>query len=107
VDSNRCLLTAGQRNLETSSFVKKKEKNSAQCSTDRNVCLTVTLAFFSEDLYDIRSKGTFVHCNAMKKCIRGVEVWLHLFTTSGKYDSPAALPPGKLRQSPRVNALQD
>jgi putative SOS response-associated peptidase YedK len=67
VDCNRYLLTAGQRDLEESNLVKKKEQKSAQCSTDRNVRHTMPLALFSEVLYDIWSEGTFVHCNAMKK----------------------------------------
>jgi hypothetical protein len=49
VDRNRYLLTASQRDLEASSLVKRKEQNSAQYSTERNV-RHVTLAFFSEDL---------------------------------------------------------
>ena len=101
MDCNRYLLTAGQRDLEASSLVKRKEQDCAQCSTERNVRRTVPLAFFSEDLYDIWSKGTFVHYYVMKKCTRGVELWLHSFTTNGD------LSPGKHRQSPLVNALQD
>jgi hypothetical protein len=64
VDCNRYLLTTGQRDLEASSLVTKKEQNRAKYSTDCNVRHTVPLAFFSEDLYDIWSKGTFIHSNA-------------------------------------------
>jgi hypothetical protein len=67
VDCNRYLLTAGQRDLEASSLVKRKEKNSVQCSTECNVRHTVPLAFFSVDLYDIWSKGTSVHYHATKE----------------------------------------
>ena len=52
MDRNRYLLTAGQRDLEASSL-KRKEQNSAHCSTERNVRHTVPLAFFSEDVYVI------------------------------------------------------